>query len=314
MKRRLLQSDTKSILDSPRFRGIRSRLQIEVSRPGFEGYWLYKAPLAELTRKDAVLFWIHGGAYTLGDAFMGFTLLLRVMEVAAQQGISLSIFSLDYTLAPHAQFPQQQQEAIAAYRYLLQDQGIDARRIVIGGESAGAHVALTALLAIEDAGLPKPGGALFLYPWVNLKNSGGSTTRNKHLDMLSKDSLDRAVELAVGPDGQEKHATLIDLAAALPEGRSWAKILPAVTRVNIGSHDLFVDDVGLFVNHAREDGANIHLEVTPKMSHGWQMIGNVPNEKAYCAMSPESPVAEGLLPGSENVANHFLEIMKSIRD
>ncbi|KAK9421729.1 putative Monoterpene epsilon-lactone hydrolase [Seiridium unicorne] len=311
VKRRLMKSDTESVVNSPRFRGIRPRLQIEVSRPGFEGYWLYKAPQEEPSRRNVVLFWIHGGGYAIGDPFMGFILLLRVVELAAEQAISLSIFSLDYTLAPHAQFPEQQQEALAAYRYLLEDQGIDAGSIILGGESAGTHMALTALLGLDAAGLPKPGAALLLWPWVNLKNTGASFVRNKYKDMVSKSLYDQCVALAVGPNGQEKHAALIDFASASPEGYSWAEILPNITRLNIGSHDLFVDDAGLFVDQAKKDGANIHLEVSTRMTHGWQMLSDMPNEKAYLAMSPDSQVAEGFLPGSENVATHLIEIVNS---
>ncbi|KAK6065677.1 alpha/beta hydrolase fold protein [Seiridium cupressi] len=306
-----MKSDTESVVNSPRFRGIRPRLQIEVSRPGFEGYWLYKAPQEEPSRRNVVLFWIHGGGYAIGDPFMGFVLLLRVVELAAEQGISLSIFSLDYTLAPPAQFPQQQQEALAAYCYLLEDQGIDAGSIILGGESAGTHMALAALLGLDAAGLPKPGAALLLWPWVNLKNTGASFVRNKYKDMVSKSLYDQCVALAIGPNGQEKHAALIDFASASPEDRSWAEILPNITRLNIGSHDLFVDDAGLFVDQAKKDGANIHLEVSPRMTHGWQMLSDMPNEKAYLAMSPDSRVAEGFLPGSENVATHLIEIVNS---
>lgn len=243
---------------------------------------------------------------------MGFVLLLRVVELAARQGVSLSLFSLDYTLAPQAQFPRQQQEALSAYRYLVEDQGTDAGNIVIGGESAGGHVALTALLAINDARLPKPGGALLLYPWVNLKNAGESFVRNKNLDMLSKPSLDHSVQLVLGRDGQKKHDDLVDFSAPLSNGRSWARLLPAQTRVNVGSHDLFVDDVGLFVRNAKADGADIVLEVTPKKGHGWQMVDNMPKEKGYYSMDPAQEVERGVLPGSDSVADHIFELFKAM--
>jgi acetyl esterase/lipase len=44
-------------------------------------------------------------------------------------------------LAPEAKFPTQVQQAVAGYKYLL-DQNIDARKIAVLGDSAGGHLAL----------------------------------------------------------------------------------------------------------------------------------------------------------------------------
>ncbi|CAG8824102.1 20475_t:CDS:2, partial [Dentiscutata erythropus] len=65
----------------------------------------------------------------------------------------------------------------AAYLYLL-DPGLDAgfkpinpKKIVFAGESAGGGLTLATLLFLRDAGLPLPGGAVVLSPWVDLTHS-----------------------------------------------------------------------------------------------------------------------------------------------
>ncbi|MFW1012997.1 alpha/beta hydrolase, partial [Vibrio parahaemolyticus] len=58
-------------------------------------------------------------------------------------------FSVDYRLAPEEPFPAAVEDATAAYRALL-DQGVDHRRIVFGGDSAGGGLAVSALVKLRD--------------------------------------------------------------------------------------------------------------------------------------------------------------------
>lgn len=54
-------------------------------------------------------------------------------------------------------FPQQQQEAVAAYPYLVGNERIDTSRILVHGGSAGGHSAISCLIGIAEAKLPEPG-------------------------------------------------------------------------------------------------------------------------------------------------------------
>lgn len=82
-----------------------------------------------------------------------------------------SVFAFNYRLAPQHPFPAAVEDALAAYLYLIhppEDSGakpIDPKDIVIAGDSAGGGLTFALLLALRDAGLPVPAGAMTLSPW-----------------------------------------------------------------------------------------------------------------------------------------------------
>lgn len=98
----------------------------------------------------AALIYLHGGGWTL------FSLAThdRVMrELAARAGVV--VLGVDYALAPEAKYPVALEQVCAVARYARDqaaDLGIDARRVAIGGDSAGGNLAIAASLALRDQG------------------------------------------------------------------------------------------------------------------------------------------------------------------
>ncbi|KAJ5081096.1 hypothetical protein N7456_013334 [Penicillium angulare] len=315
LRRFLKRRDPTSLLDVSRFMDGKSELCIKVSEGLCSGYWICRGPPGQFTRpkdSDLVVLWFHGGAYCLGDPLGEAVNLLRIAEYLADHNVKASIFSVDYTLAPFAVYPHQQEEAIAAYRYLLQKEGIEPSRICIAGESAGGHLALSFLLALRDANLPKPRGALLLCPWINLMDESPSFKRNKDRDALNKNLLDRAVNLLVprDSDGKLPVVAAVNLTRPLTGGRTWKQVLPAYSWINIGGHDILLDDATQFVHQARLDGAVVDLEVTKGKPHGWHLTANKASETGYKNLTPNELVPEGIMPGSELIAKAFLEILE----
>jgi acetyl esterase/lipase len=220
---------------------------------------------------------------------------------------------VEYTLAPFARFPLQQNEAVAAYRYLLEVEKIEASNVIIAGESAGGHLSLSCLLALAEAKLPKPLGALLLFPWVNLKNSAPSFRANKNKDVLNKYLLDRCVDLVVGKDRNMNTPAreILDLTKPLSDGRLWSHVLPMHSWINVGSHDIFLDDVRHFVQQVRADGAVVDLEIAYGEPHGWQFTANESSFNHYCSLQPDQDVPPGMMPGSENILKGAFAILRS---
>src|SRR3954467_2879250 len=97
-----------------------------------------------------VMVYFHGGGFVLNglETHDG---LMRL--IAAEAGIA--VCAVSYSLAPEHRFPTQLLEAVAAIGWLREnadDLGVDAGRIAVGGDSAGANVALSATLALRDGG------------------------------------------------------------------------------------------------------------------------------------------------------------------
>ncbi|KAL4908933.1 Alpha/Beta hydrolase protein [Aspergillus multicolor] len=302
----------KSIMMSRRFKPFMDQLFIRVNTETCNGYWICKGPPGKpLVPKesDVVLLWFHGGGYCFGDPLRPAINLLRVAEIAAARGISMSIFSVEYTLAPAATFPSQQREAVAAYQYFLKDERIPADKIIMGGESAGAHLLLSCLMGPPDS-LPRPRGALLLYPWVNLTNHSPTFESNQHKDVLSKRLLDRCVERAIGERGRVDALNLENLLKQWKPGteKNWKGILPAYTWVHVGSHDVFLHDVTTFVENARNDGASVDLDIADKKPHAWNFAADRDWVDLYCGLRPRAPVPDGMMPGSAAIAEGFFRV------
>ena len=127
------------------------------------GYWVFRNSFTKPsspTESDVVLYYFHGGAYSLYQPGHFLPFLLRVAEELTQHGLAVSIFALDYALAPEAPFPAQLEQAAHGYRYLVGELGIRTDRLALLGDSAGANLGLS----LASAGFARPAAGLGWIP------------------------------------------------------------------------------------------------------------------------------------------------------
>ena len=166
---------------------------IQAMREVFEGF-LAEAPMppeiairpvtaggvpALAVGEDPAILYLHGGSYILGSAY-GYRPLAGALAAAAGAGTLVP----DFRLAPEHPFPAALEDALSAYRWLVEHVG-DASRVVLAGDSSGAGLALAVMLSLKAAGEPMPAGAALLCPSVDM--SGGmltSTTRPHPMDEI----------------------------------------------------------------------------------------------------------------------------------
>jgi monoterpene epsilon-lactone hydrolase len=203
-----------------------------------------------------VIFYIHGGAYAIGTAASSVGL---ASDLARRAGVRA--VSIDYRLAPEHPYPAGLDDALAAYRGLL-DSGLGASAIAFAGESAGAGLVAATLLAIKHAGLPQPTSALLMSPWVDLSLSGDSIREKAALDpALTPAGLQRRARDYVG-DGDPRSGHVSPIFADLTG-------LPPLL-IQAGSHEILLDDaIRLAARGAAADVA-VRLEVTPGVPHVFQ--------------------------------------------
>jgi acetyl esterase len=97
---------------------------------------------------NAALVYLHGGGWTL---FSLDTHDRLMREYAGRSG--LSVVGVDYSLSPEVKFPVALEETAAVLAWLAREGpavGIDPTRLIIGGDSAGANLALAAALMSRD--------------------------------------------------------------------------------------------------------------------------------------------------------------------
>ncbi|KAL1745693.1 Alpha/Beta hydrolase protein [Schizophyllum fasciatum] len=147
------------------------------------GYWMHprgstKAVGAPPVAGEKVLYSLHGGGFTEGSAHPDHIISNAARRIVDSSKTVRRVFAIEYRLssASHGKranpFPAALVDALAGYKYLVEDVGFAPKDIIVEGDSAGGGLALTLvryLVEHIDSGLlPPPGALLLLSPWVDL--------------------------------------------------------------------------------------------------------------------------------------------------
>jgi acetyl esterase len=135
-----------------------------------------------------VLIYLHGGGWVVGnlDTHDKIMRLLALRSGAAVVGV-------DYGLAPQTKFPAAIDECLAAVAHVRDhaaDWGIDPERIAIGGDSAGANLAVAVALSLRDAQPELLRMLLLVYGVFGLQDSPSQRLFGERGDGLSNKDMD----------------------------------------------------------------------------------------------------------------------------
>lgn len=142
------------------------------------------------TAPDAVLpvlVYFHGGGWTIGD--------LDTHDVLCRDlanGSGCAVVSVDYRLGPEHPFPAAVDDCVAATRWVGANAAalrVDARRLAVGGDSAGGNLAAVVCLVLRDAGDALPAFQLLIYPATDMRAVAPSHTTNAQGYVLTADSI-----------------------------------------------------------------------------------------------------------------------------
>lgn len=242
--------------------------------------------------EDAAILYLHGGAYIMGSVNTHQGLTSRL--TASSQ---IPCLSVEYRLAPEHPFPAQLNDALAGYRWLIEDQKLSPSRISIAGDSAGGGLTLTTLCAIRDAGLPLPGAAVCISPWVDLEGLGDSIASRAERDpMIDPTDLPAFQRLFLGgahprdPRAAPLHADLSGLPPLL---------------IHVGNEEILLDDARRIAAHATKAGVEVTLEVWDGMFHVWHLFAPILEEGEQaisCIAAFLLERLEGARPATEGTA------------
>ncbi len=212
---------------------------------------------------------LHGGGWTLGAAHHQDPMLLALAEAT-----SLCVVSVDYRLAPEAPYPAGPDDCEAAALWLVESarREFGVSRLFIGGESAGAHLALVTLLRLRDRhGISEFRGANLAYGCFDLAMTPSARewgTRNLVLSTpIIRWFVDHYVNAALHaePDVSPLHADLRGMPPAL---------------FTLGTLDPLVDDTLSMVERWEAAGAESELAVYPGGIHGFNLLPGRLGEEA----------------------------------
>ncbi|GAA6063360.1 hypothetical protein JCM10212_004406 [Sporobolomyces blumeae] len=190
--------------------------RVEVN--GTAGRWIAR-PGTDRSKDDVVVYFIHGGGFVVDTGSNAQEILASVVkEFNIKRDVQVSVFCLDYRLAPEYKYPSQLVEVMAGYQYLVNTVGIPERKILLGGDSAGGNLATAFLLHLarpapeiktpkELGDVPgRPAAALLISPMVNLVSRARSYDTNASYDFIYSSSALRVACDYIGvppPPGSE---------------------------------------------------------------------------------------------------------------
>jgi acetyl esterase/lipase len=140
-----------------------------------------------------------GGGFVLPAIPAHLQFATALIQELNANGYELAVFFVRYTLLPRQTYPTQLRQAVEALRYLVTETNRSLAVVYLGGDSAGANLALSTLHHISrphpkidplDSSAPLA-GVFGLGPWINFSTDGPSFTQNANKDLLTKGALER---------------------------------------------------------------------------------------------------------------------------
>jgi acetyl esterase len=232
----------------------------------------YRRPSADA---EGLILYLHGGGWMFGSP-ESHEYLIRRLALEANAGI----LALDYRLAPEHPFPAPLSDVLAALSAVEEGQLPVCPRgaLAIAGDSAGAALALSAMIHRHRVGAtPVAGAALFYgcyapdFDTDSYARFGDGTfgLSRARMEVFWRNYLGHA------PTGSEGIAT-----------PGWADLdgpLPPVYLHGAGL-DVLLDDTLALARRLTSVGGRLQLDITPGVIHGHlQMVSRLPQAREVLA-------------------------------
>ena len=136
---------------------------------------------------------------------------------------------------------------------------------MVGGDSAGGHLALMLLAKLPAVGLPQPALAIALSPWTDIGRRGESQFGNDRYDMVQGyQTLQYGAWLKAGTNCSDA-----DLSPTHQRYRDAAPVY-----LQAGGKEILVDMIRDFAGSLQQQGARVRLDVWPDMTHEFHAYGH----------------------------------------
>ncbi len=215
------------------------------------GEWVWAR---EADDAAGVVLVLHGSGYLICSARTHRGFASHLSEYSG-----MPAFAIDYRLAPEHPFPAAEDDAFAAYRWLLA-QGHDPAKIVVAGDSAGGHLAVGLALRLRSEGLPVPAAIALFGPLIDPSYRACIADPRVRRQPLDPRTAKRAVALYVGDhDAQDPRLCLLnaDLSG-----------LPPI-QIHYGSREVMRADAEAFAAQVVESGGRCDEQMWPRLMHGY---------------------------------------------
>lgn len=221
----------------------------EVDAGGIPAIWCLPAGAAP----DRVMLFLHGGGFVTNTAASHRKMVGHLAKAAGVRGLVI-----DYRRAPEHPYPAQLEDAVVAYRWLL-EQGIEAGHIFTCGDSAGGNLSTTLPLKLRDLGVALPAAIVAISPWYDMESKGETIRTNAATDTLLRPGLGEGMaDMFLG--GASKTDPL-----ANPLHADMAGMPPMF--LTAGSWEGLQDNADRMAARAVAAGVDVKLDIVHGMQH-----------------------------------------------
>ena len=200
------------------------------------------------------LIYVHGGAYVYFSAGTMIGLPSLIAEATGNE-----VISIDYTLAPRAQWRVVTDQVLTVWKALLAA-GNAAESLGLFGDSAGGGLAAGAVLKMRDQQLPLPGALWLLSPWSDISGAGDS------YETLADADPTLSSELLTWCDPDEHRNPYVS-----PIYGDYAKPFPP-TLIQGGTREMFLSNFVRQYQVIRSAGHEAVLDLYEGMPHVFQSV------------------------------------------
>lgn len=208
---------------------------------------------------DKVFLLLHGGGYVakIRNVYYSFGVLLN------QLSDGCNVLIPDYRIAPQDPFPAALEDALDAYKWLI-DRGYYGEQIIFCGDSAGGGLAMALTHYLKDHHMPMPCGIIAMSPWTDVTASGESYEKNFEQDILfgkTKDSM-----IYQNPYPGETDPMDYYISPKFGDFRGFPPML-----IQVGSTEMLLSDSVDVAAKARSQSVKVRLSIYEGMFHVFQM-------------------------------------------
>jgi acetyl esterase len=237
----------------------------DLSLPGPHGQVPCRLYLPDDTHNPPLILYAHGGGFMQGS-LPSWDAMLR--ELVRQSGVAA--LSVDYRLSPEHRFPVAFEEMVAMVQLAAREGagfGIDPQRLAVGGDSAGANLALAAAVALRDVGERALSFMLLIYGSFSTDTESESWQRFGRGAGLSQTQMRWIWETYLERREHQRDWRAAPLLAEL-------KGLPPAHLV-VGNLDPLLDDSQRLAARLEDAGVPCELQVYEGLNHGFIRYGRL---------------------------------------
>ena len=232
--------------------------------PAGEIRFRHYVPLVAAEGKLPTLVYYHGGGFVIGNLETHDSTCRRLANKSRCQ-----VIAIDYRLSPEHPFPAPIDDGVAAFRHIrdnAQSFEVDAKRIAVGGDSAGGAIAAAVCQLCRDAGETTiqggPAFQMLIYPATDSTRESASRQEFAEGYFLTKALMDWFWKAYV-PAGTD----LADLRLSPLLAQNFAGLAPAF--VLTAGYDPLRDEGRAYADRLIEAGIKTTYVNYPGTIHGF---------------------------------------------